>query len=55
MTLIPALMHLIGRRNWAIPSWLDRVLPHLSVESPSTSNPAHTADEHRVPVAIDVS
>ena len=25
MTVVPALMHLIGRRNWAIPSWLDRV------------------------------
>ena len=35
MTVIPALMHLIGRRNWAIPSWLDRALPHVSVESPA--------------------
>ncbi len=32
MTVVPALMHLTGRRNWAIPSWLDRALPHVSVE-----------------------
>jgi putative drug exporter of the RND superfamily len=51
MTVIPALMHLIGRRNWAIPSWLDRVLPHVSVESPSTDSPAHPAGQHRTPVA----
>jgi RND superfamily putative drug exporter len=54
MTVIPALMHLIGRRNWAIPSGLDRVLPHVSVESPGTASP-HTAGEHRTPVAVDVS
>jgi putative drug exporter of the RND superfamily len=54
MTLVPALMHLIGRRNWAIPSWLDRVLPHVSVESPGTDGP-HTAGKHRTPAAVDVS
>jgi putative drug exporter of the RND superfamily len=48
-------MHLVGRRNWAIPSWLDRVLPHVSVESPRTSSPAHTAGGHRLPAAVDVS
>ncbi|MDT3440138.1 MMPL family transporter [Pseudofrankia sp. BMG5.37] len=32
MTVIPALMHLCGARNWAIPAWLDRILPHMSVE-----------------------
>ena len=30
MTLLPAVMGLCGGRNWALPSWLDRVLPHLS-------------------------
>ena len=52
MTVVPALMHLIGRRNWAIPSWLDRVLPHVSVENPGTGSPAHPAGEHRNPVAV---
>jgi putative drug exporter of the RND superfamily len=54
MTVIPALMHLIGRRNWAIPSWLDRVLPHVSVEAPATDSPAPPAGQHRTPVAVDV-
>ena len=30
--LVPALMHLIGARNWALPSWLNRILPNLSIE-----------------------
>ena len=51
MTVIPAVMHLIGRRNWAIPSWLDQALPHVSVESPSTN----TAGKDRTPAAVNVS
>jgi putative drug exporter of the RND superfamily len=30
--LVPALMHLFGRANWWLPSWIDRWLPHLSVD-----------------------
>ena len=30
--LVPAVMHLIGPANWAMPAWLDRILPNLSVE-----------------------
>ena len=30
--LVPALMHLLGRANWWLPSWLNRTLPHLNVE-----------------------
>ncbi len=38
--LVPALMHLFGKSNWWIPKWLDRGLPHLSVdpEDPVGSN-----------------
>jgi RND superfamily putative drug exporter len=32
LLLVPALMHLIGPANWAMPAWLDRILPNLSVE-----------------------
>ena len=32
--LVPGLMHLIGSPNWAMPRWLDRILPRLSVEAP---------------------
>ena len=37
--LVPALMHLSGRANWWLPGWLDRILPHLSIE-PATQPPA---------------
>jgi RND superfamily putative drug exporter len=30
--LVPAVMHLFGASNWYLPRWLDRILPHLSVE-----------------------
>ncbi|WP_194910395.1 MMPL family transporter [Catenulispora rubra] len=32
LILVPALMHRFGRANWWLPSWLDKVLPHMSVE-----------------------
>ena len=32
MVLVPAVMQLLGRRNWWIPDWLDRRLPRLDVE-----------------------
>ncbi len=31
--LVPALMHLIGPANWALPGWLDRILPRLAIEA----------------------
>ncbi len=30
--LVPALMLLMGDRNWWMPGWLDRVVPHVSIE-----------------------
>jgi RND superfamily putative drug exporter len=32
MVLVPAVMQLLGKWNWWIPSWLERRLPHLDVE-----------------------
>jgi putative drug exporter of the RND superfamily len=32
MILVPATMELLGDRNWWLPRWLDRLLPHLDVE-----------------------
>jgi RND superfamily putative drug exporter len=32
LLLVPAVMHLLGRANWWMPEWLDRVLPELHVE-----------------------
>jgi RND superfamily putative drug exporter len=30
--LVPALMVLMGKINWYMPRWLDRVVPHVSIE-----------------------
>ncbi len=32
MVLVPAVMQLLGKRNWWIPNWLERILPRLDVE-----------------------
>jgi RND superfamily putative drug exporter len=31
--LVPSVMHMFGRANWWLPRWLDRILPHLSIEA----------------------
>ncbi|GAA1915545.1 MMPL family transporter [Nocardioides marmoribigeumensis] len=45
MLLVPATMALLGKANWWLPSWLDRVLPRVQVEGSSPSVPV-------VPVAV---
>ena len=32
MVVVPATMELLGDRNWWLPRWLDRLLPHLEIE-----------------------
>lgn len=32
MTIVPAVMALLGHRSWTLPQWLDRVLPNVDVE-----------------------
>ena len=41
MVLVPAVMQLLGERNWWIPDWLERVLPKIEVErtAPAESRP----------------
>lgn len=46
--LVPASMTLMGRYNWWIPRWLDRVMPHVE---PAPLPPAHELEEQtRTPV-----
>jgi putative drug exporter of the RND superfamily len=33
MVLVPAVMQLLGNRNWWIPDWLERILPRIDVEA----------------------
>jgi putative drug exporter of the RND superfamily len=37
MILVPASMELMGRWNWWLPAWLDRILPHIDVEGGKSS------------------
>ena len=40
MLLVPALMQLVGRANWWIPDWLDRVLPRFPEPQAATVAPS---------------
>jgi len=56
MVLVPATMSLLGRWNWWVPAWLDRVLPTVRAEVSDADLPAGipappTAEPQRVPVA----
>lgn len=32
MTIVPAVMTLLGKSSWWLPGWLDKLLPHVSIE-----------------------
>ncbi len=54
MVLVPATMELLGDRNWWLPGWLDRLLPHLDVEghevvTDDTEGPRHHVPTSQVP------
>jgi hypothetical protein len=41
IALVPATMRLMGRWNWWLPGWLDRILPNVALEGvESTEGPA---------------
>jgi RND superfamily putative drug exporter len=49
MVLVPATMHLLGRANWWLPGWLDRLLPTVDVDGavhlpPAGADDAPTSD-----------
>jgi putative drug exporter of the RND superfamily len=41
--LLPAVMLVMGERTWWLPRWLDRVLPHISVEGGDHAPAPHAA------------
>lgn len=44
MVLIPALMYLLGDKAWAMPKWLDRVLPNVDVEGEALTKHTSASD-----------
>ncbi|MDN5716966.1 MAG: MMPL family transporter [Janibacter sp.] len=53
MLLIPALMYLLGDTAWAMPRWLDKLLPNVDVEGEALTRHTSAADaeEELVPVS----
>lgn len=49
MVLVPATMSLLGRANWWLPTWMERVLPHF--ESAPKDAEVIEIDTEREPVA----
>jgi RND superfamily putative drug exporter len=49
MTIVPAVMALLGRTAWWLPGWRNRILPNVDVEGEALrrhlDNPAHQADQ----------
>jgi RND superfamily putative drug exporter len=48
--LVPSLMTLMGNTNWYMPRWLDRVVPHVSIEGAEyfAQRDAHAAPEREL-------
>jgi putative drug exporter of the RND superfamily len=40
MTIVPAVLALLGQHAWWLPRWLDRVLPHLDIEGHTLAHQA---------------
>lgn len=49
MTLIPALMYLMGDKAWWLPRWLDRILPDVDVEGTRLGRPGQTPASETFP------
>ncbi|MDR6505790.1 MMPL family transporter [Arthrobacter oryzae] len=50
MTLVPALMSLLGNRAYWLPRWLQRVLPDLDVDGSNLTKSLDTTPETPAPV-----
>jgi RND superfamily putative drug exporter len=44
MTLIPALMAILGERAWEIPAWLEKILPSVDIEGEAVERERHLAE-----------
>jgi RND superfamily putative drug exporter len=53
MVLVPATMAMLGRWNWWMPAWLDRLLPTLHVEPAAVATASSAVpEEARTPVGV---
>ena len=52
MTLVPALLTVLGERSWWIPAWLQKILPHVSIEAPGERTPSPDKPPHAPPAEV---
>ncbi|MGW3283641.1 MMPL family transporter [Streptomyces sp. NPDC001002] len=45
MTIVPAVLALLGQRAWSLPAWLDRRLPHVDIEGEKLDTPPSSSPE----------
>jgi RND superfamily putative drug exporter len=54
MTIVPAVMYLLGDKAWWLPRWLDRILPDVDVEGARLRKPGTTAAVASAPEPAEV-
>jgi RND superfamily putative drug exporter len=52
MLVVPASMALLGRANWWLPRWLDRLLPQLTAAGTARHHVAPAPEEVQEPMAV---
>jgi putative drug exporter of the RND superfamily len=54
MTIVPALMSMLGKRAWWLPRWLDRLLPNVDVEGAKLTESTDGGEppRERVPATV---
>ncbi|MFD0578236.1 MMPL family transporter [Dactylosporangium darangshiense] len=52
LTLIPALMTMIGKANWYYPGWAEKITPHLAVEGTAEAAPADATTAADIPEPV---
>ena len=50
MVLVPSTMSLLGKANWWLPRWLDRMLPHMDLEGGDFGQ--HTPEPELQPIEV---
>ena len=53
--LAPAVMSLLDRRAWWLPHWLDRLMPHFSIEGEQWFAELDRKDSHRQESSMPVT
>ena len=53
MTLVPALLTMLGEKSWYMPRWLDKLLPNITIEPPTEQRAAAPAGTAAAKPATD--